>query len=173
MSAKKQRLLDKKKGVGEKSASQQLLDQVVPFVSLQHLQLVKASFELLPSTATGREEPLQTSVLHNYVPEEQALVTTVAFDFLSQAPIPREQKPFVRVMATYILKYKLLAKAVPSQDALGFFSRVNATYNAWPYWREFLAGSLQRLELPPLTLQLMRIESLVEWAEKNRISNRS
>jgi hypothetical protein len=47
------------------------------------------------------------------------------------------------------------------EEALRLFCRVNAAYNVWPYWREFIHQSLVRLELPPMTAQLLRVDDLL------------
>lgn len=37
------------------------------------------------------------------------------------------------------------------------FAYWNAVFNVWPYWREYLASTVQRAELRPVTVPVMRV----------------
>jgi hypothetical protein len=42
------------------------------------------------------------------------------------------------------------------------FSRINSVYNVWPYWREYVNTTLNRMAMPPFTLPLLTAESAVQ-----------
>ncbi|WP_419660735.1 hypothetical protein Dvar_11390 [Desulfosarcina variabilis str. Montpellier] len=74
----------------------------------------------------------------------------------------------VKVCCDYMLTYKMKANAELSKEDLKNFSNTNALYNAWPYVREFVQAMCNRMEIPPMTLPLLRIvpERTVAKAKK-------
>ena len=42
----------------------------------------------------------------------------------------------------------------PGQDALERFALQNASFQVWPYWREYLANQCRRTNLPPVMLTM-------------------
>jgi hypothetical protein len=55
------------------------------------------------------------------------------------------------------LTYSLQDAARFSDDVLEEFARVNGTFNAWPYWREYVQTTAARMSLPPLVLPVFRV----------------
>lgn len=45
---------------------------------------------------------------------------------------------------------------IEDQDAIEEFVLQNAAFHVWPYWREFVSSSLQRLNLKKITLPFMK-----------------
>ncbi len=43
------------------------------------------------------------------------------------------------------------------------FAELNAPFNAWGYWREFVQSSLARLECPKYTLPLFRVQDVKKY----------
>ena len=58
------------------------------------------------------------------------------------------------IEAEYVAEYKLKQKI--SDMAIDEFCLKNVGHNVWPYWREFVASTAQRLNLPTLTLPLQK-----------------
>lgn len=81
--------------------------------------------------------------------------------------VPRDSKePAVYVKAGFELKYILPKGFFASRSQLNTFARVNGTFNAWPYWREFIQNMFARMGLPPLTLPLFRISKKAPQPQK-------
>jgi len=59
--------------------------------------------------------------------------------------------------ATAELVYAKKHDAAISDADLDEFAKVNAPFNAWAYWREFVQSSLARLNLPSIAIPLFRI----------------
>jgi hypothetical protein len=129
------------------------LRAIVPYIQIEALRMAGGSFAVW-ADGTLSTDPLSASVSHSFDAESRRLTCIVEFTFQAKAPVAKQ--PNVRVDASYVLTYKLAEQFVPQERSFLAFARQNASYNAWPYWREFLQCSLQRLELPPLVLPLVR-----------------
>lgn len=53
------------------------------------------------------------------------------------------------------------AKVLLEAEDIRAFSRYNATYNAWSYWREFVQSMSNRLGLPAITIPIFPVPNLV------------
>jgi len=54
----------------------------------------------------------------------------------------------------------------PGQDALNEFALHNASFHAWPFWREYLSSQCLRMHLPQLMLPTMMAASNSETGAK-------
>jgi hypothetical protein len=66
------------------------------------------------------------------------------------------EKEVASLESEYILTYSLKGREQVTTEDLEQFCHINAIYNAWPYWREFLQNMSNRMELPTLTLPLLK-----------------
>ena len=60
------------------------------------------------------------------------------------------------IEAVYEVLYRIPAELKPPADALEEFAETNGVFNAWPYMRQFVAETAQRMEVPPIVLPLFR-----------------
>jgi len=67
--------------------------------------------------------------------------------------------PAVSIRCTFELTYALPEGFETSSEALERFAEVNATFNAWPYWREFVQTTMARMNLPPFVMPVFRLQS--------------
>lgn len=58
--------------------------------------------------------------------------------------------------ATFIAEYALTCDDL-SQDAINEFSKKNAGFHIWPYWREYLHTTCSRCNLPPVVVPMYQI----------------
>jgi len=63
------------------------------------------------------------------------------------------------VRGIFELSYQVPADEKFSSDELKGFGKVNAVFNAWPYWRELVQSSLARMSMPVLTVPVHRLPS--------------
>lgn len=73
-------------------------------------------------------------------------------------PVESEKSPVVSVKAVFELRYRLPKELKVSQEQLNTFAKINSMFNAWPYWREFVQNMVARMNLPPVTLPMFRLE---------------
>jgi hypothetical protein len=76
------------------------------------------------------------------------------------APDQAEKRvgPVVTVECAYEVDYLVREKFELRADHVTAFKDGNAIFNAWPYFREFLQSSLQRMGLPPLVAPFLRLQ---------------
>lgn len=65
------------------------------------------------------------------------------------------------ITVIYALKEEL------DKEALDEFGMRNCGIHVWPYWREFLTSSCDRLRLPRVMLPMTQFQALPEHKEKN------
>jgi len=58
---------------------------------------------------------------------------------------------------TFRAHYVSESSAEVADDQLAAFGKATATFNVWPYWREFVQTMTSRMGLPPLTLPFFRL----------------
>ena len=61
------------------------------------------------------------------------------------------------VGAVFDLAYHVPKDEVFSSEEVEGFGQLNAVFNAWPYWREYVQTSLSRMAMPGLTVPLYRM----------------
>jgi hypothetical protein len=96
--------------------------------------------------------------------ENSKLRVTISLNFRVPVPHSPEEAPPEHVVceATFQLIYELAPTAVHvSSEAIDCFARVNGVYNAWPFWREYVQGSLLRLGLPAFPMPLLMVNKAV------------
>mgnify|MGYP005829204143 CR=1 FL=1 len=69
-----------------------------------------------------------------------------------------KREPVVLVECAYEVDYVLREGFPITPDHVKAFQDGNAVFNAWPYFREYLQNSLQRMGLPPLTAPFLRLQ---------------
>ncbi len=95
-------------------------------------------------------------------PEGTAFTVLAELEF-SLLPGPRPDAPappttpLVRIAVGYHLIYEMPPTSAPPVEALEAFARVNGSFHAWPYWREFIASTLTRMGLPGFLLPVYRL----------------
>jgi hypothetical protein len=61
------------------------------------------------------------------------------------------------VECTWEADYLLAEGYQPAPETISAFKDGNAIFNCWPYFREFVQSAVARMNLPPLTLPLLRL----------------
>lgn len=89
--------------------------------------------------------------------ETKLLRVQVDLAFTARESDDSENPASVEVRATYEVKYEVPDDSNLTQENYDAFGELNGTFNAWPYFREFLQSSLVRMGLPPFTLPVLRV----------------
>ena len=67
-----------------------------------------------------------------------------------------DDQPY-RLFAHFRLLYSVRDPAGVDDDDVHQFVAWNAMFNAWPYWREYLASTVNRAGLPRVTLPVIGV----------------
>jgi hypothetical protein len=131
--------------------------RLIAVVQLQNVRLV----ESLVSTAIRAEEIAQgmspqvhTTATATAEPGSGRLFVHATVDARVLGEIA---KRVVRVKARFELEYSIPEELHPDRRELRAFADVNGTYNAWPYFREYVQEAFQRMQLPALVLPVFRL----------------
>ncbi len=72
-----------------------------------------------------------------------------------------KSEPALRIQAQFEITYDAPGLNENSDEQLLAFAKMNGTFNAWPYWREYLQSVSQRMGLPALTIPSLTVGSLL------------
>ena len=76
------------------------------------------------------------------------------YDVKAVSSNPEKTKPMLNIKATFCLNFK--CGVVVGKPFFDIFKVVNLPLNSWPYLREFVQNTVQRMNLPPLILPFSR-----------------
>jgi len=78
----------------------------------------------------------------------------------------KKRETVVSVECTYEVDYQLREGFEPSAKEVKAFKDGNVIFNCWPYFREYLQESVQRMGFPALTAPFLRVQPKPPKAEK-------
>lgn len=79
---------------------------------------------------------------------------------------PGKRQTVVSVDCAYTVDYQLRETFEPSIRQVKAFKDGNVIFNCWPYFREYLQESVQRMGFPPLTAPFLRVQTKPPKAPK-------
>lgn len=88
--------------------------------------------------------------------EGSAFLISVKF-LLEVRPGPDGEDVLAEIDAVFDLSYHVPTDEAFSAEEIEEFGQLNAVFNAWPYWREFVQTSMSRMAMPGLTVPLYRL----------------
>ena len=126
--------------------------------SLRHIRLVRAKI-----ASTLRPETFNTPLEIDFQFKSKQLETgpevlRLLVLFRMTGKIRESESPLVSVESDYEADYQLGEGFALTPEAARAFKDGNAIFNMWPYFREYLQSSLQRMGLPPLTAPFLRLQ---------------
>lgn len=62
------------------------------------------------------------------------------------------KNPPLKICATFGVGYKVSSLKGLEKKNFDAFGKLNAVYNAWPYWREYVQSIAVRMGLPPIPI---------------------
>jgi hypothetical protein len=68
-----------------------------------------------------------------------------------------DQKEHALIKVQFELEYRLPSDFTASQAELRAFAKVNGVFNAWPYFREVVQSTSQKMDLPVVLLPVYRV----------------
>lgn len=145
------------------------VSRIIAAVQLENVRLVDAQV----STTVGSPEDVGDADVHVRRSSTIASRDSRAFRvaaLLDVRIVPKEggDASAVSIRCTFELTYALPEGFQTSSEALDRFAEVNATFNAWPYWREFVQTAMARMNLPPFVLPVFRLQPHAPPHEKQQ-----
>lgn len=136
------------------------LSRIVPAVQIESVRLCEASFRS-PVQPSRIADAIDVKASHDAIvaemPGEDHLFLVRANFNMEVHSTGDEEELQAEIRSTFELSYRLPGGETFSQDELRAFAQINAVFNAWPYWREFVQASLARMSMPILTVPVFRL----------------
>lgn len=130
-----------------------LASQVSPLARIVVVEMLEGDFKRQKATDDHVAGDTAVEVQHTYsLSDDRRLAVHVSFRLSAPAPKAVTKADFVSVSAKYELVYGLEGERLPGNDSIEAFARINSTYNAWPYWREYVQSMVVRMGLPALVM---------------------
>ena len=136
------------------------LARIVASVQIGDVRLREGRFRSLCEAPNLPDELSATSSHETEVTMDPGADTafTISVRFLLEVrPAPDGDDVLAEVGAVFDLSYHVPADEAFSFEEIEGFGQLNAVFNAWPYWREFVQTSLSRMAMPGLTVPLYRL----------------
>ncbi|MYD71373.1 MAG: hypothetical protein F4W89_11630 [Acidobacteria bacterium] len=136
------------------------LARIVSVVEIDSVRLCEAHCRSVHPMEIGEESYVKSSYeasVVNEPGESEPLEIEVAFRLdVSNASDQREFQAEIR--AKFELSYQIPADEEFSSEELEAFADINAVFNAWPYWREWVQTSMSRMGMPVMTVPVFRVQ---------------
>jgi preprotein translocase subunit SecB len=134
--------------------------KVADRVELQTVKLLECDCKQTATCPDGKkafniEDTVQTEIdkEHNNI----GVFIKFALKAFGEGVEQKKENSFLGIEATFLLLYNINNMEGLDDGAFHSFAELNGTYNAWPYWREFVQSVTSRMQLPPLTIPVFRI----------------
>ncbi|GIU97431.1 MAG: hypothetical protein KatS3mg013_1234 [Actinomycetota bacterium] len=131
--------------------------RVARCVDILGVELLGAHFDRadddpLPREAVGEQTPDIGISVEWSIDDDQALLgCALTFGTVF------EGRPPYTLVARFRLLYSVKSEERLRRSDIEQFAHWNAVFNAWPYWREYLASTLNRAQLPRFVAPVMRV----------------
>lgn len=132
------------------------VSRVATAVEIENIELVGSHYERdddapRPASLHANETPgirigLEWGVHHPLLVVVASFATAFAV----------EPQPY-SIVARFRLTYRLDTEDPPDPGDVEQFAHWNAMFNAWPYWREFVASIINRGQLPRFVVPVMGV----------------
>jgi hypothetical protein len=81
------------------------------------------------------------------------VIASLAVRIISES----DEREHAVMKVQFELEYRLPSEFLASRSELAAFAKVNGVFNAWPYFREFLQSTSQKMDLPVILLPVYRV----------------
>lgn len=141
-------------------------------VELLDIRIIKSTFEQTPDVGRGRKKVDISRNVNLEIDKEKELLFVIV-EFTLNASIEGVESPVIIITGSFLLIYKLKDFDGLTDESYRSFAEVNAVFNVWPYWREYVQSVTVRMGLPSLTIPVFRIsKSSDKETNKDTISKK-
>ena len=136
----------------EKGIDLKAYRKILNCLELRSLQVDEGKFSFI------RENMVPNSNVHvnDYASYEIETSEIVSITHIYKLMVknPENRKKILGINVTYKLSYHCKEKF--PEDFFDLFKDVNLPINTWPFFREFVSNITSRMNIPPLTLPLLK-----------------
>ena len=109
-----------------------------------------------PQAADSIIDMIEPAPIVQRSPGVEGFAVIVPFS-LEIRPNEPESEPAVGIDCTFVAVFHLDSHAGLNDENYGAFAVTTALMAVYPYWREFVQGTMAKMMIPPIVLPLLRI----------------
>lgn len=141
---------------GPPKLDSQAVSRIATAVEIENVELVGSHYEREDDTpspvALHVDETPRIRIGLEWEVHHPLLVVVASFATVFDV----EPQPY-SIVARFRLTYQLDTEDPPDPADVEQFAHWNAMFNAWPYWREFVASTINRGQLPRFVVPVMGV----------------
>lgn len=159
MSTKEVKLQKANASRNQSRTSRESLALVTKQVQLESICLLGSYSFISDSKYPGEKTVRQRKVTIDLIETKPAskkfwVLFSLGIREVSQQSDSENKEELLIVTAEFKLAYTLENRKGINRKDLLEFARINAPFNVWPYWREFVQNTTMRMGIPPIVLRL-------------------
>lgn len=126
-------------------------------VELADVRILETQARCVPAVEEQLPDRLRFQLEHEHAldREKKSMVIKLRLG-VDALPAGESLDPLLHIQATFLLAYVLKSADDITDAHCDAFADLNATFNVWPYWREYVQSVTVRMGLPALVLPLYR-----------------
>ena len=131
------------------------------------IRLASGTFE---NRLRAEDKQKNLDVTFRLTPGERKIIETTfqaSTDFECAIVQPAEDagEPLIRMQCILVATYDLHEGYTPTEAEINAFHKANVTFNAWPFFREFVQASACRMGVPVPPVPFVRVQVIAEPKE--------
>lgn len=91
-----------------------------------------------------------------YEDHKAHFIAKVQFSLKGKPEGTEDDNEIVSIVNEYIVRYSVADRKGLTKKDIKAFCNINAVYNAWPYWREYVQSMTNRMDIPTLIMPLLK-----------------
>lgn len=127
--------------------------QIIRGVTLDEIYLESSSVAHNRESLLKRDLQITVRDRASYV-QENNKVKVIHKYYLTAKESEMEKKFVIKISVCFCLVF--LTDSPFSKEFFEIFKNINLPVNSWPYFREFVQNMTQRMNIPPITIPLLK-----------------
>lgn len=120
-------------------------------------------------TAIDNETKIEHRILRFFVQAEMIYILGETSEEEMKDNELNKTKQVSEVGATYCVEYAIKSEIELTPDEIKEFGKVNVPYHVWPFWREYVQSTCNRMNLPVTTLPMLIVETVKTLEEQQKV----
>ncbi len=135
-----------------------LVAQITPHVEIEDVRLLSMSARVFDDGLVEAGKKVKLQLRTNSRCKQAGTKLSAEVRFVLRGVQEQDvTKKVIGLSAILELSYRLTKEVELTPKQLSTFGKLNALYNAWPYWRELVQTTVARMALPRLVVPVFRI----------------
>jgi hypothetical protein len=126
--------------------------KILDGIDIVSISLIECSAKIDQNESIDSEKGIKIQNGLNY--DISKKIVNIYRSYTLKANSKKSNKPFLTIKAKF--KVALSSKIEVNEEFIKIYSDISLDLNTWPYFREFVYSTSSRMDLPPLTLPLLK-----------------